>query len=63
MGRVESRNGWLIAGLLGPAWLGAAVQVSAADRVPRAVLEQQLLEESAKVGHAVHIRLDREAGG
>jgi hypothetical protein len=63
MGRVEGRKGWLIAGLIGPAWLGAAVQVSAADRVPRAVLEQQLREEFAQVGNAVHQRLDREATG
>jgi hypothetical protein len=63
MGRVEGRNGWLIAGLIGPAWLGAAVPVSAAVRVPRAVLEQQLREEFATVGNAVHQRLDREAAG
>jgi hypothetical protein len=63
MGRVEGRNGWLIAGLIGPAWLGAAVHVSAAVRVPRAVLEQQLREEFAQVGNAVHQRLDREATG
>ena len=63
MGKVEGRNGWLIAGLIGPAWLGAAVPVSAAVRVPRAVLEQQLREEFAQVGNAVHQRLDREAAG
>jgi hypothetical protein len=63
MGRVEGRNGWLIAGLIGPAWLGAAVPVSAAVRVPRVVLEQQLREEFAQVGDAVHQRLDREATG
>jgi len=43
--------------------LGAAVQVSATVRVPRAVLEQQLREEFAQVGNAVHQRLDREAAG
>jgi hypothetical protein len=63
MGRVEGRKGWLIAGLIGPAWFGAAVQVSAAVRVPRAVLEQQLREEFVQVGNAVHQRLDREATG
>jgi hypothetical protein len=63
MSRVEGRKGWLIAGLIGPAWLGAAVQVSAAVRVPRAVLEQQLREEFAQAGNAVHQRLDREAAG
>jgi hypothetical protein len=63
MGRVEGRNGWLIAGLIGPAWLGAAVQGSAAVPVPRTVLEQQLREEFAQVGNAVHQRLDREATG
>jgi len=63
MSRVEGRKGWLVAGLIGPAWLGAAVQVSAAVRVPRAVLEQQLREEFAQVGNAVHQRLDREAAG
>jgi hypothetical protein len=63
MGRVEGRNGWLIAGLMGPAWLGAAVQGSAAVPIPRTVLEQQLREEFAQVGNAVHQRLDREATG
>jgi len=63
MGRVEGRKGWLIAGLIAPAWLGAAVHVSAAVRVPRAVLEQRLREEFAQVGNAVHQRLDREATG
>jgi hypothetical protein len=63
MGRVEGRKALLIAGLIGPAWLGAAVPVGAAVRVPRAVLEQQLREEFAQVGNAVHQRLDREAAG
>jgi hypothetical protein len=63
MDRVEGRKGWLIAGLIGPAWLGAAVHGCAAARVPRAVLEQQLREEFAQVGNALHQRLDREAAG
>jgi hypothetical protein len=63
MGRVKGRKAWLIAGLIGPAWLGTAVHVSAAVRVPRAVLEQQLREEFAQVGNAVRQRLDREAAG